>query len=417
MRHVWILNHYAVWPDGVGSTRHYSLAKHLVSMGWDASIISSSVEHATGRQCFTSLTLKKIREVGPVRFMQLRNPSYRGNGIGRIINIVTYAVMTLLPGMMSGLPRPDVIIGSSVHPLAAFSACILASRYKVPFVFEIRDLWPRTLVDMGYIGEKSAVSRFLYWLERCLLKRANKVVVLLPKAIEYAESFGVTRDKIVWIPNGCDEAGLVSENGNQNNQEKLVFSYIGAHGYANDLKTLLDALHISAKANMADRFLFKFIGDGPLKSELVQYAEDLGLNNVVFVPAVPKKEVSRLASSSDALFITVRNYPGLYKYGISMNKIFDYMNAGRPVVIAVNAANNPVNESGCGITVPPESPGELANAIKCLVDMSQEERLEMGRKGKQYIQEHHDYEKLSKRLASVLNGLSKGPDTMDKVSG
>lgn len=149
MKNIWILNHYATYPGGVGSSRHYYLAKCLKSLGWSATIIAASVEHQTGIQRLKFGEGQRIDEINGVPFLWLRTPVYKGNGAGRLKNILAYTWSVLQPNATKELPRPDVIVGSSVHPFAAVAGALLARRLSVPFIFEVRDLWPQTLIDLG----------------------------------------------------------------------------------------------------------------------------------------------------------------------------------------------------------------------------------------------------------------------------
>ena len=137
MKKVWILNHYALVPSDAGGTRHYSLARHLLSQGWQATVIASSVNFTSGHQRLTSKESHRIEKIDNVQFLWIKVPQYQGNGVGRMRNMLTYACRVLWPSTIAELDKPDVIIGSSVHPFAAWSAAILARRFKVPFIFEI----------------------------------------------------------------------------------------------------------------------------------------------------------------------------------------------------------------------------------------------------------------------------------------
>src|SRR5699024_6300574 len=171
--------------------------------------LAASTEHPTGRQ-------RAVRESqthhdgNGVRFQYLRAPSYRG-GLGRLMNMAVFTVALLHPRGTRGLPRPETIIGSTVHPFAAWAASSLARRFKVPFVFEIRDLWPQTLIDMGKLRQDGFLARSMRKLESLLCARADAIVTLLPYAHEYLESRGVPRDKIKWISNGSDTSAFRSE--------------------------------------------------------------------------------------------------------------------------------------------------------------------------------------------------------------
>lgn len=408
MKHVWILNHYAQEPGGAGGTRHFDLAQHLGSFGWEASIIAASVEHQTGRQRLKRSEMTRLDRFSGVPFLWVRTPEYKGSGGGRLRNMLAYAWRVILTATTVDLPRPDLVIGSSVHPFAAVSGAILARRFKVPFVFEVRDLWPQTLVDMGRLRERGAVTWFFRKMERWLYRRAARIVVLLPQAWEYIVPLGVERERVVWIPNGVDLSTFRhSEMRNRGPSEFFTLMYFGAHGQANGLENILNAMRLVQEALLEQpsqkRIQLRLIGDGPLKFQLIDFAKRLGLTDVAFEPAIPKSKIPALAAEADAFVISVLDLPELYRYGISMNKLFDYLAAGRPIIIASDAANDPVGDARAGVSVPAGKPEALAKAIIEVASAPFGERQRMGLAGRRYVEENHHFEQLAGRLAKVLD--------------
>ena len=209
MKHAWILNHYAKDPSDPGGTRHFHLAEKLRDFGWSASIIASSVDHVSGHQRLPSNVAYRLDILHGVPFLWINTPVYRGNGASRIGNMLAYSFAALRRRTTAELPRPDVIIGSSVHPFAALAGALLARRYKVPFVFEVRDLWPQTLVDMGRLRDDALVTFILRKLEKWLYHRAARTIVVLPLAWQYIVPLGVRKEHVVWIPNGVDPSLFV----------------------------------------------------------------------------------------------------------------------------------------------------------------------------------------------------------------
>ncbi len=406
MKNAWILNHYATEPVGTGSTRHFSIAKYLKDHGWNTTVIAASVEHATGRQRIESSALSDTQEYEGVGFLWLKTPRYTGNGLSRMLNMLVYTFLVLLPGTTRAIAKPDVIIGSSVHPFAVWAASRLAARFKVPFIFEIRDLWPQTLVDMKRIEDTSWMARFFYWLELSLFRKAARIITLLPGVAEYIAAKAIDPGKVVWIPNAVD-LDKIQETGHRSGTGEFILMYIGAHGQANGLDTLIEALALLEKQPLPVKFHCRLIGNGPLKEALVERSRKLGLTSVSFEPAVPKAQVVLVASEADAFVITVQDLPELYRYGISMNKLYDYMAMGKPVIIAADAFNNPVEESGGGLSVEPESPPALAEAIEKLVCLPEAERRQMGDKAQAYVHQHHSYKMLAKKIAAVLDELAQ----------
>ncbi|WP_201296860.1 glycosyltransferase [Billgrantia tianxiuensis] len=189
----------------------------------------------------------------------------------------------------------------------------------------------------------------------------------------------------------------------------LSLMYFGSHGEANGLGDLLEAMAIVKQGRRKGEVpvQLRLIGDGPAKQELMSQANRLGLDGrwVRFEPPVPKRDIPALAREADAFVITVRDLPKLYRFGISMNKLFDYMAAARPVIIASAAVNDPVAEAGAGITVPPEDPQTLAEAIERLIALPHEERARMGRAGRAHMEAVYDYRILAERLAGIMNDV------------
>lgn len=408
MRTVWIVNHYALPPGGAGGTRHYSLASQLVRHGWDVEIFAASVELNTGLQRLEGATLVRRETLGDIKFNWIRTNRYHGNGVGRMVNMLVFAVLLLMPFAVRGLSRPSVVVGSSVHPFAAWAGAVLASRFEVPFVFEVRDLWPETLIDLGRIRRTSFLARALFSLEKWLYQRADRIVVLPPFSVRYIESLGIPGEKVLWLPNGVTLEGfpyiepLVREG-------KLKLMYFGAHGEANGLRNLLDAMAFLRDSLNETDYELELIGDGPQKPALIDYAKRLGLESVRFSPPVPKSQIPRLAASADAFIFNLVSSP-VFRFGISSNKLFDFMAAGRPILFCCDAANNPVMEARAGITVEPDTPESLARAIVALGALSFEERAEMGLAARKYVELNHSFQVLGERFDQLLRDVS-GPSS------
>lgn len=406
MKNVWILNHYAQEPGGAGGTRHFHLAEHLTAYGWQATVIAASVEHQTGQQRLVVGEKRRCDYFMGVPFLWLRTPGYHGNGGGRVLNMVAYTWAVLQRDSTAELIKPDAIIGSSVHPLAAFAGALLARRFKVPFVFEVRDLWPQTLIDMGRLKKSSLTTWALRKLELWLYRQAVKTIVLLPHAWEYIVPLGIEQERVVWIPNGVD-LSLFPSPAPATPTDTFTLMYFGSFGHANGLDNVLQAMNLLQHMQGAEHIRLRLIGEGPMKPSLVEQARQLGLHNVSFESPIPKNQIPALAAQADAFVIAVLNLPGLYRYGISMNKLFDYMAAMRPVIIASDAGNNPVADAHAGITARPDQPQALANAILQMVKLPAEDRQRMGSAGREYVERNHSVDLLAKRLAETLESVCR----------
>jgi len=409
---IWIFNHYALPPDLPGGTRHYDFGRELVKRGHRVVIFATSFHHYLHQETRLQPGERwKIENVDGVKFVWLRTPPYQRNDWRRVRNMVTFALRAWwlgrrLPELIPEIEKPDVVIGSSVHLLTPLAAYWVARHYRVPFLMEVRDLWPQTIIDMGELSQHHPITKALQALERFLYRRAARIITLLARADKYITACGVPREKIVWIPNGVDlsrfeglEPYVASENGFR------VF-YLGAHGKANALDTVIQAARILQDRGYRD-IRFILVGDGPEKPRLMALAEEIRLHNVEFRGPVPKSAVPKTLFAADATLFVLHNL-SLYNYGISLNKLFDYLAASKPLILVGRPANNPVEEAHCGLAVPPQDPEALAEAVIQLYRMSPEERAEMGKRGREYVEKYHDIRKLAAQLESVLQSVLSG---------
>ncbi len=406
---IWIVNHYAVPPNLAGGTRHYTLAKELVRRGHSVTLVASSFDHTARRELHLQRGERyKLEDVRGVRFLWLRTPPYAGNTSARVRNMIAFAHQVWRTATHKVLGKPDVILGSSPHLFAALAAERLAARYAVPFVLEVRDIWPQTLVDLGNFPRYHPFVAMLEGIERYLYRRARRIVTLLPGASGHMEEKGVNPSKVIWIPNGID-LHLIPNLSNlwpPRQSEVLTVMYAGAHSLANGLGLVLEAANLLQQDGWAERIRFRLVGDGPEKPALIRRAQELGLVNVSFEHALPKQDVYKLLAEADAFVMVLQNSP-LFRWGISPNKLFDYMVSARPVVFCVSTPFNPVEEAQAGVTVGPGDPSNLAQAIRKLAEMSPEERREMGLRGRRYVEKYHALNQLVSKLDEILRELTE----------
>lgn len=408
---VWILNHYALPPNLPGGTRHYDFSQELIKKGYDITIFTSGFNHSS-KDYYKSFKGKSyfFERFGKLKFVWIKTFPYKGNDFRRILNMISYSIRILLISNHFSKPdKPDVIIGSSVHPLAVVSAWILSKRYKTKFIFEVRDLWPQTLIDMGAIKPDSIMAKILYYLEKIMYKRADKIIVLLPKATEYIINKGIEEGKIVWIPNGVDinrfKHPLPLSNNNElfsfleNNKKRFIVMYTGAHGPANGLGIFIEAAHYFQKANKDISFCL--VGDGADKEYLLKEAAKSKLDNIRFFQPVVKEEVPALLSYADLLVQSFADIDVL-KYGISPNKVFDYLAAAKPIIMSVSTTNNIVQDAKAGIVVEPGNAKEFIRGILKIKKMSTDERLKLGENGLAYVNKYHNIAMLADKLEKVF---------------
>jgi len=407
-KYIWILNHYAISPDMSGGTRHFDLARELVKKGHEVTIFASGFDHST-RQYLKITPEEKMRveEYDGVRFVWINTIPYYGNNWRRVLNMLSYGWRVL--SCSRGLSKPDTVIGSSMHPFAALAGWWLARRYKSKFIFEVRDLWPQTAVDMGAMKKNSLPAKLLYAWEKFMYNKAEKIIVLLPYAKEYIVGRGIDPEKISWLPNGVNldrfdhpsplDPGCEVGKAFEEYSDKFKVVYTGAHGKANGLEVIVQAGSIIQDEGLGIHFFF--IGDGPEKNNLIQKANEIGLNNVSFLPPVSKAQVPNLLARADLLVHTIKKLDVL-RYGMSPNKMYDYLASAKPIVTSIEARNNPVVEANAGIAVEPENPKALAEAIIEIYNMPERKREELGMNGRHYIEQYHSTKILAQKLEALL---------------
>ena len=390
---IWIINHYAAPPAMAGGTRHYQLARQLKQRGHDVLIIAANYNHFSQSFMPTPAGVGKIDDAYEVPFIWIPTPRYRGNTLSRFWNMLVFSSRLLNKKYLPLSSPPDVIIGSSPHLFAAFGAELLSRRLKKPFVLEIRDLWPETLVDLGRMSTRHPLIKIMKHIEKYLYKRAKRIISLLPAADKYLIACGVDPEHILWLPNAID-TDIVPDNLLPATSDKFTFMYAGAHGLANDLDTVLHAAKILQDKSSADRMRICLIGEGPAKRHLQELAAQLKLTSVEFLDPVPKNQIYSVLNRADAFLMLLKKSP-VFRWGISPNKLFDYLVMERPVIFGVDTPFNPIEQYHAGLSVPPSDPAALATAMHDLSLLPKEELNNMGLRGKNFVLQHHHIQQLT----------------------
>ncbi|MCP4152998.1 MAG: glycosyltransferase family 4 protein [bacterium] len=405
MKKIWILNHYAKPPDKKSGSRHHDIARYLQKKGYRVTIFCAEVRRNDVSTIPSRLKFKQEKQAGVDCVILKTRPDYQGNGFKRALNMFFYYFAMVRHYRQ--FEKPDIVIGSSVHIFAAAAAAKIARRTGAVFISEIRDIWSEGLVQVGGLSRLHPFVLLVRAVERKVYRESRKIIVVLPNAYEHIKEFGVEKDKILYIPNGVDLQKFDKDRETKRPSDGLAAVlesgfccvYAGAHGVANNLDTIISAAEIVGKS--APRITFVFIGDGPKKAVMQGMVKEKGLANVSFLAPVSKREIPAILVKASVSLLAMPDVD-LYRYGISLNKLFDYMASGTPVVFAGKVFNDLVAESGCGISVLPERPDKFAGAILELYNMSEKERAEMGKKGRRYVEENHNIETLVEKLTAIL---------------
>ena len=413
---LWIIKQYAVSPDLPGNTRHFELARRLVERGYDVTIFATSFHYSQHEDLKLAPHEDwRTEKVDGVNFVWVRTFPFQRNDWRRAVHMLSfmsrvYRLGRRLTRKRSQIVPPDVVIGCSVPPFAALAGYGLARRFQSRFFFEVGDLWPQTLIDMGALSKTHPVARALGSLERFLYRRAEWIITPLPCASGYIEEAGANADKIVWIPNGADDTVLRLDRNSDAHDGRFTVLYLGVHSETTALEDVLEAAKILQDNDHAD-VTFRFIGDGPSKPALLRMAEHLELTNVEFVDSVPKSQIAEHLQRADVALITFKDAPVFENYGIASKKLFDYLGAGLPIIFSVHSAYNPIREAGCGVTVPPGDAAALARAVVELSQMPEAERQSMGERARHHARQYHEWSGLAERLATLIeaNGERQQP--------
>ena len=412
MKHAWIINHYAPFVEKDGwAGLHLEMADELAGGAWNVIVLAASTSHPGGKQ-----ELRRGEQRRSVRWrntesLWVRSAGYSGNGLSRILNMGTFGVKLMLPATTRQLSKPDVVIGRVVNPVAAWASAKLAKKFEVPFVLEISDIWPDTLVQLGKLGPRSVPARTLGALENWLISRADAVMSPLPSIGEYLESKGFESVPFYWVPNGINGNQSLPEDRDPSRdgaeQERhFKFMYIGSLGHANAVDTILEAFQQFISSNPERRSTLEIVGGGPLKEDLKLKARDLGIDQMVeWTDRIPRQQVLEHLSGADALVANMRDLE-LYRYGIALNKLFDYLLSARPVVFASNAVNNIVDDANAGITVKADVSSEMAQAMTEMINAGAEQRDAWGRAGRKHVLENYTYRDSAERLKVMLDEVS-----------
>ena len=405
MKSIWILNHAAITPIYPGGTRHYELAKRIAASGKKVVIFASSVLHQNPQDnILPDHRSFKIEEISKnFKFIWISTTTYKKNDWRRLLNMLTYTIRTYLLGeglvKRGKLEKPDIIIGSTVHPFTPLMAKCIAKKFGSKYIFEIRDLWPQTFIDMGIWKKDSLVSKFFRIIEKRSILGAKKIIYLSPKVEDYLRSnYSIQKHKLCYIPNGTDVSYFESLKNKKNSLgiiDKKFFNIVftGAIIQTNRIDIICEA----AK-NIVDysKIRIIIIGDGNLKELLMKKYQEI--HNIVWMSPVPKKEIPLVLNKADALILVQGNVA----WG-SSNKLYDYLAAGKPIISSVWVPHNDiVSGINAGYSVVPENSKLLANTILQIFKSPKEERLEMGLNAIKYVKKFHDWDLLSQNFMKLI---------------
>lgn len=403
-----LINHYAGAPELGMEFRPFYMAKEWEKLGHETLIIGGSFSHLRRRQ-----PSDDERVIDGVHYSWVKVNKYAGNGIGRIISMFLFILKLFFRFRhYLGDFQPDIVIASSTYPMDIYPARKIARHYHAKLIYEVHDLWPLSPMELGGYSKNHPFIRVVQRAENYCYRHADAVVSMLPAAEQHMIEHGLEKGKFNYVPNGIDLTEWNTSDDIDNPYAEdlqkfkddgcFILCYTGGHAISNALDVLLDALKIIADTDIK----CLLVGNGQEKLRLMKRVEQEGIRNVFFYNPVPKSKIPPLLKSVDALYIGWHKSP-LYQYGISPNKLLDYMMAGKPIIHSVCAANDWVKDAECGISVDVENPQAISDAIIALKNMPEIDRERLGENGRRYVLANHTYGVLAKRFADVMTNILK----------
>lgn len=399
------LNHYAGAPALGMEYRPYYLAREWVRAGHRVHMVAASFSHVRARQ-----PAPGQETIDGIHYRWFQAPVYQGNGLGRVRNIWAFlsAVWRDAARLVAEV-APQVVIASSTYPMDIWVARRLARLAGAKLVYEVHDLWPLSPIELNGMPRWHPFIMLCQAAEDAAYRDADVVVSMLPKVQQHMARRGLNLAKLHIVPNGIDPAEWQGEPAPlredvaqalaaQRQAGRTVVGYAGSMGVPNALDTLLDAA-----ARLCDEpFGIVLVGDGHERERLQRRIASEGLSGTVqWLPPIAKAQIPAFLAAVDVAYLGWQKVP-IYRFGIAPNKLMDYMMASRPVLHSVDAGNDPVAESGCGLTVPPLDADAVAAGLRQLAQLSPAERQRMGERGRAFVLREHTYPVLAQRFLAAM---------------
>jgi glycosyltransferase involved in cell wall biosynthesis len=397
-----LIHQYFLEENDGGGSRFNEMARYWSLQGHEITVLAGMM-HANAKEKRPEYKGKYFvhKQHGKVKVIRCHvSESYNTNFLGRLWGYFSFVFSSIYAGLFKARDHYDVILVTSPPLFVGITAYVLSKLKRLPFIFEVRDLWPESAIDTGVLTNRTIID-LAYWFETFVYKKAALINVLTPAfRKKLIEEKGVPPEKVIFIPNAADFS-LAEEvladfdrqafRQKMGWQDKTVITYVGAHGVANHLIQIIETaalLHGHSNAH------FVLIGNGMQKEMLVAAAKNRDLSNVEFLDPVPKKEVFQYIAASDvgaSVLKKVDTFKTIYS-----NKTFDYMSCKRPVLMVIDGVSRELVEAAqCGIYAEPENPVMIKEKVLYLAQMTEEEKNQWGISGYQYARQHFDRRQLA----------------------
>lgn len=413
-KQIWILNHYATNMFFNESGRHYWFAKNLKKEGYRPTIFCANTSHNNENSLKVSKGSYAKEAKEGIPFVFIKTSRYKGNGFSRVLNMLTFAFRVVFASKkyVKINTKPDIILASSVHPLTLIAGLVIARRYRIKCICEIRDLWPESIIAYGLLKKNSIIANLLYSLEKCIYKKADSLIFTMEGGRDYIvekkwdiNNGGIiSLDKVFHITNGIDlklfdfwEKTYLSNDYDINRLDTYRIIYTGSLRKANESVLLIPDI-AKAVAERGYNVLFLIYGEGSLLPVLASQCKDKGIENVVLKGKVSRKEIPYILSKADVNILDLKGSE-ISRFGGSQNKLFEYLASGKPIISGEENKYSIITRHKCGISKKFYSHNDIAEAIINLLNKSTE--FEHIRE----VAKLYDFEVHTKKLINLIETL------------
>lgn len=420
-----LINHYAGSLKRGMEYRPWYLARELKKYGHDCLILAADYSHLRLENPDIAKDFSETDEEG-VKFSWLKTPKYQGNGAKRAINTFVFSLKLYFKAKkIAENYRPEIVISSSTYQIDSYGARRIAKKAAAPHVHEIHDMWPATLTELGEMSSMHPFVLLVSAAEKYFCRNADGVISMLPCSKSYLVQRGMPPENWIYLPNAAvldDNAEaeelpageLKSCLDNLYRSGHQVILYFGGHALSNALDSILDTAILAANLAEASKMHFVLVGNGVEKERLMARKEAEAIDNLSFFSAIAKKYIpALLAHPAIKIVLITGKDSSLYRFGGSLNKIFDTLKAGKPCVLAMNLPENPIAEAEAGI----ECEAENQHAIlKALIKIAEDDSMQakMSQAGREIIAKKYNYENLAREFSRYIEKIRKKYDERTK---
>lgn len=406
MRVIYI-EHYAGSDEYGMEFRPYYFARNWVKEGLEVYIIAASYSHLRKKNPKVSRDFQ-TETIDGIHYLWIKTTCYKGNGVERVVNVEQFIqkldrhAKTLAKEL-----RPDVVIASSTYPMDTYPAQKICKFSGAVLIHEVHDMWPITPMELYGLKPSNPIIKYLQKAENSFCVHSDKIVSLAPCSENYYIEHGMQKGKFEHIPNGIVKSdwpdnptiNIEIKNAIDSIHQRFskVICFFGSHTKSYALDYLIRAASKCRDLSIA----YLFVGNGTCKNELIELAKELNLNSVFFMDPISKKDIPGLLSLVDCIYIGAL-HNRMFKYGICMNKLFDSLASGKPIIFAADVPNDYIKKYGCGFSVAAESVEALVEGIRKFDNCNKMELQEMGFRGRTACIENFEYEKLSKDFITIM---------------